>query len=147
MPSAGPNAGGPDLIEGLCAVLLADGPTAAEVGTAVFDTELAESFDVNMPANAIVIRPHGGPHPDASLQINVTRVQLMTFGATVHLAHVVYVAAYNALKNLTPSVWQGTYIHSCKPQAGPTPYRDATLQWPYLISMWLVTASDIGITS
>jgi hypothetical protein len=156
----------PDPIYALCLYLAVDPtvglglPVAPDTtvngtdGYAIYPIELPVTMDVNMPAKAVVIKPHGGPgaglgasahsYDPAPLQLNYSRIQVQCFGETPHLAYVVDWAVYMSLKNLERSVLGDTYIHNCIRATGPIPARDPELQWPYSTSVWLVKASDLN---
>jgi hypothetical protein len=133
----------PDVIEGIKQALLADSTVSSITSNNVYDLELPLQMDPSMPTRAIVIRGAGGPGGPATLQIVESRLNLMCWGETPHLAHTVYNAVYAVLKGMLPSVWANTYIHGCILAAGEIPFRDPDEQWPYSMSSWLVRSSDL----
>lgn len=134
-----------DLIEGLKAFLLAD-PGVSSLTTNVFDEEIPVNRDKDMPFKCVIIRAGGGSNTfGKTLPIGDSRVNFLSYAETPHLAATLDGAVYNALKNLTPSIWAHTYIHWCKQLVGPIGLRDTSLQWPYVVSSWQALASDITV--
>lgn len=136
-----------DLIEGLKAFLAQDaGVTALAPVPLIYDEEIDISQDVNMPTKAIVLIRGGGTSP-ATLQYTVPRVNVRCYGETPHLAMVVYEVVKLALKNMTPGVWHGTYIHWARMAADAIPFRDPDTQWPYNVSSWHCMMADQTVTA
>lgn len=141
------------LVQGLQATSGVTGAPAGSsptVGANIYDFEIPLALEESgqMPLPAIVVRPHGGPKGPDMLYINQTRMQILCYAETPHLAYVVYVAVFQALKSWISRVFAGTLIQTVNPEAGPIPFRDSNqmTQWAYNISTWLVTASDLTVS-
>jgi len=113
----------------------------------VFLLELDESMDDNMPLECVLVRAGGGPGGYATLQLNDQRIVTFCYGNTMHLAWNLDGAVYAALKNLEPSVWAKTYLHYANPSSRGTELTEPNLQWPYILSIWQVRASDLTIAA
>ena len=69
---------------------------------------------------------------------------MLAYGHTQNLAYQVFFAAYTTLKNITTVQVGDTLIYNYQLASGPTQSRDATLQWPYQLSTFLVKSTDYG---
>ncbi len=136
----------PDVVMGLIAYLQAQASVTALMDPAnIWDFEVPENMDAQMPQPGCLIAPHGGPKDLAPLELSYSRVQVRSFHETPHLAYTVYWAVHLALKALGPSVWSATYIHNVIQQSGPIFGRDPTLQWPMQTAIYEVKASDLPV--
>jgi hypothetical protein len=113
----------------------------------VFLMELDEAMDSVMPIECVLVRAAGGAGGYLTLQLNDQRLVTYSYGATMHLAWNLDGAVYSALKNLTPSVWAKTYLHNVHPAQRGNELREPNLQWPYILSIWQVRASDLTIAA
>jgi len=120
-------------------------PTTGPHG--VFLLELDQSIDNNMPIECVLVRAGGGPGGYTTLQLNDQSVVTFCYGQTLHLAWNLDGAVYAALKNMQPGVWAKTYLHYANPSTRGTELIEPQLQWPYILSIWQVRASDLTIAA
>lgn len=119
----------------------------ARAANGVFLMELDQSIDDDMPIECVLVRAGGGAGGYTTLQLNDQRIVTFCYGANLHLAWNLDGAVYAALKNLEPSVWASTYLHWVHPSTRGTELVEPNLQWPYILSIWQVRASDLTIAA
>lgn len=135
-----------DVVGAVMAILNADTQVSTLTQGRVYDTEIPEAQDSLMSQKLVVVRFAGGPGTPLTLQISDRRVNLLCYGETPHLAQTVYYASEEALNNVGHTIRASTYIHWCNLSTGPIPLRDADVQWPYVVSSWMVRASDLTMS-
>lgn len=139
-----------DPLAAIRTVLLADPAVAALVTTRIFGGEVPETENSAMPRACIALSPAGGPGDNGFVDVGVNRVDLFSYGATMHEAWLVYIAAYEALKQMPRQRVAGTggaanvLLHSARPSSKGNLGRDPVKQWPLCLSSWLVTAAEIA---
>lgn len=109
--------------------------------------QLDESVDLIMPVECVLLRSAGGLGGFSTLELNDQHMAIGCYGGTSHLAWNLDSAVYTALKNLTPSVWAKTYLHWAKASTRGNAVVEPTTQWPLVISVWQIRASDLTIAA
>jgi hypothetical protein len=143
-----------DIVHGLNEYLSQDPGIMALPVIGVYDVALPVEVDIEMPAKAVVIKPHGGPVDPGPLYVNYSQVAIQCFGETDHLSYIVEETVFLALKAFTSSVWANTYIYNVIRSSGPTSGRNPVggtttaqaYQWPYNTAVFRVMASDLTIS-
>lgn len=115
----------------------------------IFLLELDPAVDAYMPFECVVVDAGGGApgFGAGSLAVNEMRILISCYGRTIHLAYVLSMAVYQALKHLANVIERHTYVQWCRPLTGSNALRDPDTQWPYVVSSWQALASDLTIAA
>lgn len=136
-----------DPLAALRAVVVADA-TVSALTTHVFAGEIPEADNNLMPRASVVLSPSGGPGSSDYLDFGASRVDVWCYGANLHEAYVVYLAVYQALKQMrrqkVPLAGGNVLLHTADPLSKGSTGRDPEKQWPTCLSSWLVKASEIA---
>ena len=138
-----------DMRVAVIAILKADTDTATEVGTRVFGDELPRSEADNMPRKAIVVAPSGGAPPSwsaATVQLEVQRLDIVCYGATLFEAEEVRRATFGALRAVERVVSAGVLVYWARPAGGAVTERDGPdADWPFHWNSWQVCSAEQAV--
>ena len=135
----------PNPIAGLVTMLKADADVTTQVGTKVFGAELPPDETVNMPQKCIVVSPAGGLGQQDYMKLMRLRVDIKAYGTTPATAWDVFLAARNALRQITGKVHSTVLIHDVTVGSGPVQLRDNDLEWPLVVSSYNVLVSETAV--
>lgn len=123
--------GDADPIGALIAVATADSDTAALAGAHIYGGELPAAVTKDMPLNALVLQPSGGPAPVAGYaNVAKQRIDLFAYGATPFEADQLRRCAARAFRQLRRSIHADVLIHWIDPAGGYFAARDPDATWP-----------------
>lgn len=125
----------------LATYLKADPAVAALASTRVYVAETPWDEATNQPRYAVAIWPTGGRH-EHYVPLQPIRVDIICYGATHLQGHTLFLAVYEAMKNIAREDNNDTLLHVATQSAGPLTERDPRTHWPYTWSSWLVTAGE-----
>lgn len=134
-----------DPLKAIRSVVLADEAVAALVSTRVYGMEIGQPAVLDaMPQAAIVITPAGGPsHPGGGFQkYGKSRFDVFCYGATLGESYAVYLAVYDALKQMRTQISEDVLLHSAESSSKGVSAKDPVTQWPTTLSSWLVLAAE-----
>ncbi len=138
-----------DQVAAIIAILKADTDTATEVGTRVFGSELPRSETDNMARKAIVVMPSGGSPPTwaaGTVRLEVQRLDLICYGATLFEAEEVRRACFGALRAIERVVSAGVLVHWARPAGGSVTNRDGPdTDWPNHWNSWQVCSAEQAV--
>lgn len=135
----------PDPLEAVVAFLAADVDTNALTSSRVYGVELPPSQVESMPRKSIVIRRSGGgPSVGDSSRIpwSLPRMDVFSYGETPYQASRVDLAAYRALKQMTPHKRGTCRLVDAQLSAGPIDLREQETPWPLVWRSYLVGAVE-----
>lgn len=137
----------PDPIEALRAFLRADAAIDGRVDGRVFAGELPRKETEQMPREAVVIRPGGGPDAIGGgyQSYGDLRLDVLCYGSTPHNAWLLHLDVHAALKDLKRKVFAETLLHWARPSVKGQTGRDPEKDWPLTLSSWQVLASEIAV--
>jgi len=128
-------------ITSLITYLKADSGVAALASTRVYGAEEPYNEATNQARYAVVIWPSGG-RPEHYVALQPIRVDIECYGATQLQAHTLYLAVYEAMKNIAREDNSNCLLHTATQSGGPLTNRAPETHWPYTWSSWLVTAGE-----
>jgi hypothetical protein len=99
----------------------------------------------NMPRALIVLTPTGGASGNDTVSLQAPRVDVTCYGATPKAAYALYLAAWEALRDLSRKTCANTLLNSAVQGGGPLQGRDPDTHWPSCWSSWIVSASSVYI--
>ena len=111
----------------------------------IFGTELPKSEAAQMPRQAVVVSPAGGPEDVTVQQMTTDRLDFICFGATVTDAHQVSVAVHRRLKFFGGGMFASRKVHNFTRSSGRSFFRDPDTDWPVYVETWLIRVADIAI--
>lgn len=123
--------------------LLADAGVIAAVGPRVFAGELPDVENGAMPRACVVLEPAGGPAEHGYQDYGKSRIDAWSYGGNMHEAYLVYLAVYEALKQLRRQKIGNVLVHAVEPSSKGASGRDPVKQWPLCLSSYLVQAAEI----
>ncbi len=137
-----------DPVAAIRTVLLADTAVAALVAARIYGAEIPESVTDEMPQAAIVVNPAGGSaFPGGGFQrYGAQRIDLWCHGVTLGEAWDVYLAAYEALKQMRSHIVGGVALKTVTVASKGVLARDPVTQWPTALSSWIVFAGEAAAT-
>ena len=124
-------------------VLLDTDPEIA--GGRIFGVELPKSEADQMPRQAVVVSPAGGPEDVTFQQVTVDRLDFICFGATVTDALQVSTAVHRRLKFFDGGMFAGRKVHNFTRSSGRSFFRDPDTDWPVFVETWLIRVADIAV--
>ena len=129
----------------IVALLRADTDVAALVGTRVFGGELPQSQASAMPRHAVVLTLSGGgslgPGANSYVPWTVNRMDMRCYGRDPLEAWTLYEAVDAVMRNLRRETSASTLIHDATISGGPISNRDNDTDWPYVLSVYDVSAA------
>ena len=131
-------------VDAAVAVLRASNPPIA--GGRIFGVELPKSEAAQMPRQAVIVRPAGGPEDVAFEQITTDRLDFICFGRTVTGAYRVSEDVHRRLKFFNGGTFSGRKVHNFTRSSGRGFFRDPDTDWPVYVETWLIRAADLAST-
>lgn len=110
----------------------------------VFGGELPETENKSMPRACVVLTPAGGPGSLDYMDFGASRVDVFAYGENLHEAYLVYLAVYQALKQMQRHKVGNVLLHTADPLTKGSAGKDPVKQWPLCLSSWLVKAAEIA---
>lgn len=136
----------PNALAALVAYIGTDFDLILLVGNRIYAGELPHDETPDMPRACIVINHAGGPGSRDYLKIGEMRIDVKCYGETLIQASEVYNVLSDFLKNIRRIVQDDILLHRLNESGGPTLTRDPAIFWPYVISTWMLLASEYQIT-
>jgi hypothetical protein len=133
----------PDPMKAIRAAALADADVAAQVAARVYVPELPRGDAGAMPRKCIVLTPSGGPGNGSTAPIGDTRFDAKCYGATALEAAQVYYAFREFARELAQTRAGGALIYAVSIETGPTHTREPEVDWPMVLGVFRVTASEL----
>ncbi len=135
-----------DMVDGLIAYLQNDADVIVQVATRIFGEELPRSETDSMPRKCVVIASSGGaipPWAGATVKLEVRRVDLFCYGATLYEAEEVRRAVFGAMRALKRVLSAAVLIHWAQPAGGAAAGREGPIsQWNLQWNSWHVCSDE-----
>lgn len=137
-----------DALPALIGIVGADSAVQALVGGAppndrIFGLELPKSEASSMPRKALVIKMSGGPGREDYIEIGTVRYDFLHYGKTPFEARKLWRTVHPVMKQISRQLNSSVLIHSAIGSGGPISLRDGDTDWPFILSSWLVVASEL----
>ena len=124
-------------------VLLEVDPALAVIAAGrVFAVELPEREAAEMPRQAVVVSPAGGPEDVSFQQITTDSLRVLCFGKTITEAAELSEDVHRRLKWFYGGNFAGLRVHSFTRSSGRVFFRDPETDWPVFLEGWIMRASD-----
>lgn len=136
----------PNPIAAIIDYLKADAGLSSLVNDRVYGMELPAADVQLMPRKCIVIQSAGGPGSSDYTHYGGTRIDVRCYGETSSVAYTVYLAAAEALKQMERNVQDNTLLHNAIDGGGPSFLREPGLGWPFILSSWILNASEVSVS-
>jgi len=139
-------------VAAIVSALLDETSITALTGEWVFAPELPQGKAQEMPRHCVVVRGAGGgsigPGARSRLPWRVVRLNVMSYGRTPNDADDLdaTVLAYMTDLDRLVDTENDTILHDAVVSGGPLPLRDPDTSWPYVLSVYDLSASPLDET-
>lgn len=135
----------PDVLQAVVTFALQSSTLGGLCSGRIYGYQLPASSAEGMPINTVVISRSGGAASLGYLQQSNTRIDVKCYGATQAEAAAIYYAIHDEFKQMQRQRVGNCLLNSFTVEGGPMDSIEPQVEWPMVIGVYRVYASEIEV--